>query len=172
VPSIAEVAELIAAGGVGSLLTQFVSRSGERRTLRAKVREELSSMEELRWAVEASEAETETRRAELHAARRRFHSAAMIAHLPKELVELYDHLAMAAFASSKESVEHGDELAGVPVAVSECVYAAKELICDLLWHPVLARLTYRSRFKKLMQLVEKTKQTDAGRNLRWEYGKP
>jgi hypothetical protein len=47
-PSIGDIAELIAAGGVGSLLTQFISRGGERRALRAKVREELSSVEELR----------------------------------------------------------------------------------------------------------------------------
>jgi hypothetical protein len=172
VPSIADIAELIAAGGVGSLLTQFVSRGGERRSLRAKVRDELSSVEELRWAGGASAAETEKQGAELLAARRRFQSAAMIAHLPKELVELYDQLAIVAFTSSRESLEKGDELAGVPVAVGECVTAACDLICDLLWHPTLARPRYRSRFRKLMQLVEKNKQTNAGRNLRWAYVKP
>jgi hypothetical protein len=46
-------------GGIGSLLTQFVSRSSERRTVRAKGREELSSVEELRWAV-VDEAKTQS----------------------------------------------------------------------------------------------------------------
>jgi hypothetical protein len=49
-----ETGQLLTAVGVrsilGSLITQFVSRSGERRTLRATVREALSTVEQLRWA--------------------------------------------------------------------------------------------------------------------------
>jgi hypothetical protein len=103
---VADVAELIAAGGVGSLLTQFGSRSSERRALRAKVREELSIVEALRWA---SKAEIQKRNTELLSARRRLHTAALLAHPPRELIETYDQLALAAFKSSRERLEATDE---------------------------------------------------------------
>jgi hypothetical protein len=50
---VTETGQLLTAVGVGSILgsliTQFVSRSGERRALRAKVREELSTVEQRAW---------------------------------------------------------------------------------------------------------------------------
>ena len=57
VPWIGETGQLLTAAGLGSILgsliTQFISRGGERRALRAKVREELSTVEQLRWATDA-----------------------------------------------------------------------------------------------------------------------
>ena len=96
------IVELVAAAGIGSPLTQFVSRSGERRALRTKVREELSTLEWLRWAV-ADEAEMQRRSAELLSARRRLLSAAMLANVPRKLVEEYGRLALAARESSRKS---------------------------------------------------------------------
>jgi hypothetical protein len=179
---ITETGHLLTAVGVGSILgsliTQFVSRSGERRALRAKVREELSIVEELRWAkadppeVRRSPSSAAVlrnqRAADLAAARLRLHTAAMLAHLPRGLVEEYDRLALAAHQSSRESLAAHQE-ASVPGPVSDCVKAARQLMCDLLWHPVLTRLTYRWRFKKLQKLVAKNRETEAGANLRWAY---
>jgi hypothetical protein len=179
---ITETGQLLTAVGVGSilgsLLTQFVSRSGERRALRAKVREELSTVEQLRWAkadpprVQKSPGTPallqEQRAANLAAARLRLHTAAMMAHLPRGIVEEYDHLALAAHQSSKESLAD-QQAASVPGPVSDCVQAAYRLMCDLLWHPVLTRLTYRWRFKKLQKLVATNRETEAGANLRWAY---
>jgi hypothetical protein len=165
---IGEIAALAAAGGVGSLLTQAVSRSGERRTLRAKVREELWNVEVLRWAVEADQETTQKQSADLRSARRRLHSAAMLAHLPRELIEKYDQLALAALASSKDSLARG-EPNGVPGVVNDCVLAAYGLICDLLWRPTITRLTYPWRFKKLRKIVSENKETDAGSSLLFAY---
>lgn len=60
----------------------------------------------------------------------------------------------------------------MPGAVNECVKAAYGLMCDLLWRPVFARLTYGRKFKKLQQMVAENKQTEEGLNLRWEYSRP
>jgi len=179
-PWIGETGQLLTAAGLGSILgsliTQFISRGGERRALRAKVREELSTVEQLRWSKdnarhvrmspEAPAALEESQAAKLAAARLRLQTAAMMAHLPRGIVEEYDHLAVAAHQSSQESLADR-QVASVPRPVSECVEAAYQLICDLLWHPVLTRLTYRPRFRKLQRLVRKNRKTEAGANLRW-----
>ena len=180
VPWIGETGQLLTAAGLGSILgsliTQFISRGGERRALRAKVREELSTVEQLRWATdagphvrrspEAPAALGESHAATLAAARLRLQTAAMMAHLPRGIVE--DHLALAAYQSSKESLTDR-QVASVPRPVSECIEAAYQLICDLLWHPVLTRLTYRPRLRKLQRLVHKNRKIEAGANLRWAY---
>jgi hypothetical protein len=182
VPWIGETGQLLTAAGLGSILgsliTQFISRGGERRALRAKVREELSTVEQLRWAKddgpdvrrspEAPAAREESHAAKLTAARLRLQTAAMMAHLPRGIVEEYDHLALAAYQSSKESLTDR-QVASVPRPVAECVEAAYQLICDLLWHPVLTRLTYRPRLRKLQRLVHKNRKIEAGANLRWAY---
>jgi hypothetical protein len=182
VPWIGETGQLLTAAGLGSILgsliTQFISRGAERRALRAKVREELSTVEQLRWATdagphvqrspEAPAALGESHAATLAAARLRLQTAAMMAHLPRGIVEEYDHLALAAYQSSKESLTDR-QVASVPRPVAECVEAAYQLICDLLWHPVLTRLTYRPRLRKLQRLVHKNRKIEAGANLRWAY---
>jgi hypothetical protein len=89
--------------------------------------------------------------------RRRLQNATMLAHLPRGAVEEYDHLALAAHQSSKESLA-AEQRASVPGPVSDCVEAAYQLMCDLLWHPVLSRLTYRWRFRKLLKLVAENRE--------------
>jgi hypothetical protein len=181
VPSITDIATLLtatgtllAAIGVSSVITAVVthtlSRRGEKRELRMKVREELSAVQEFRWAVIGSEAMAQ-RNADLLAARRRLRSAAMLAHLPRKLVEEYDRLALAAFTSSKESLEASGQNS-VPGVVTECVDRAYRLMCDLLWRPVLTRATYPLRFWRLKRKVKANKTTDAGSNLRWAYVEP
>jgi hypothetical protein len=121
-----------------------------------------------RMAPEAPAALEESHAATLAAARLRLQTAAMMAHLPRGIVEEYDHLALAAHQSSKESLAHR-QVASVPRPVSECVEAAYRPICALLWHPVVTRLTYRPRFRKLQWLVRKNRKAEAGANLRWAY---
>jgi hypothetical protein len=174
VPSITDIATVLTAVGVSSVITAVVthilSRRGEKRELRAKVREELSAVQEFRWAVKGSDAMAQ-RNADLFAARRRLHNAAMLAHLPRKLVEEYDRLALAAFTSSKESLEASGQ-SSVPSVISECVDRAYRLICDLLWRPTLTRATYPLRFWWLKREVKANKKTDAGINLRWAYFEP
>jgi hypothetical protein len=135
--------------------------------LRAKVREELSIVEQLRWA-KGDAPEVQKRADDLAAARLRLHIAAMLAHLPRGLIEEYDHLVLAAHKSSRKSLS-AKQVGSVPVVITVCVEAAYELICDQLWHPVLTRLTYRWRFKKLKMLVAKNREVKEGANLRWAY---
>jgi len=92
----------------------------------------------------------------------------MLAHLPRELIEKYDQLALAALRSSKDSLAQG-EPNGIPGVVNDCVLAAYSLICDLLWRPTITRLTYPWRFKKLQRLVHEDQETDAGSNMRFVY---
>ena len=100
-------------------------------------------------------------------ARRKLQSAAMIAHLPRAVVEEYDRLALAALQSSRES-----ETGSVSGLVTECVDAAYKIICDLLWSPFLARLAYPFRLRQLRKLVATNKELEGGQNLRWRYQKP
>lgn len=162
---IARILELLVAGGFGSLVTQYLLRGAERRSIRADVRKELSNVEWLRWSgrgdVHALHME------ELAAARRRFVAAAMIACLPRKLVEEYDRLTLAALKSSQES-PRGD----VPGEVSDCVDLAYHMIGHLLWSPVLARMVYPFRGWQLRRLIAKNRETESGQNLRWAYHRP
>jgi hypothetical protein len=172
---ITSAAQLAAAGGVGSLLTQSMSRSGERQRLRADVRAELSTVEALRrHGRDADKAVRKAQFIELEAARRRLHVAALMAHLPREIVEEYDRLAMVAYASAQEFPAGPDEsLVGLPIPVADCVAEAFDILCGLLWGPwVLRRLRYWRRIRGLRKLVRLNRELSGGENLRWEYGKP
>jgi hypothetical protein len=167
---IGDAVAVAGAAGIGSILTQFVSRNGERRALRAKVRDELSNVEELRWAVKGPDVVMEERNRDLHAARRRLIAAALMAQIPRDLIEEYDHLAVVAFTTSKERLATS-QTTSVPSEVEDCVEAAYGLIGDRLWHPLLARLSYRRRFKGLRKMVEANSKTDEGINLRFKHYK-
>jgi hypothetical protein len=58
---------------------------------------------------------------------------------------------------------------GVPDKVSECVELAYDIICDLLWSPVLGRVRYPIRWQQLGRRVAANRETEAGQNLRWAY---
>ena len=62
---------------------------------------------------------------------RRLHSDALQAHLPRKLIEEYDHLVLAALTSSKESLEAGGE-GSVPRRSPSVSIRRSKLICDLL----------------------------------------
>jgi hypothetical protein len=53
--------------------------------------------------------------------------------------------------------------------VSECVELAYDIICDLLWSPVLGRVRYPIRWQQLGRRVAANRETEAGQNLRWAY---
>lgn len=174
--------QLAAAAGFGSILTQLVSGSGARRKLRADVRTELSTVEALRWAKQSEdEAAAEARGINLEAGLRRFHVAAMMAHLPREIVEMYDHLAQAAYKSTRDSLADKG-YSGLPGPVAGCVDEAFELLCDLLWRPWLSQLgypknfayrgPYRRRMRDLRALVLRNMDLPTGQNLRWVYPNP
>jgi hypothetical protein len=128
-------------------------------------------LEEFHWAKAVEPAEAKRRDDELLAARRRLQSTAMMAGLPRDLIEVYDHVALAAYQSSKDSLRRGLE-ATIPGVIGDCVTAAFGLICDLLWRPLLARITYRRRFRQLKAMISEARKTDEGRNLTWLYGQP
>ena len=134
-----EIAKLLIAGGVGSALAQFVSRSGERRSLRADVRKEISIMEEMRVPVD-DPVEDAQRDHALIEARRRLQAAAMIARLPRELIDEYERLVVIARVTSKETLDKTGK-SGLPGPVRDCREEAFDLVCDRLWHP---RRTARS----------------------------
>ena len=84
-----ELAQLLGAGGVGGLVTQYVSRGAERRQARGSVREALSEVERLRWTFDLQDDEVR----EFRRALRSFASAALVAGMPRRLVDRYEHMA-------------------------------------------------------------------------------
>lgn len=156
--STTDVIGLISALGVGSVIggivTQLLSRRSEKRQLRAKISEELSAVRALSPPVNDSQAQIK-REDELVAAQVRLRSAAMLAHLPRKLVEGYSRLTAAALHSSKESLAANGR-GSVPGAVAECLDAAHQLMSDLLWQPVRTRIRYPFRFWWLRRRVTQT----------------
>lgn len=123
-------------------------------TVRAKISEELSAVRALSPPVNDSQAQIK-REDELVAAQVRLRSAAMLAHLPRKLVEEYSRLTAAALHSSKESLAANGR-GSVPGAVAECLDAAHQLMSDLLWQPVRTRIRYPFRFWWLRRRVTQT----------------
>lgn len=142
---VALVLQLLTAAGIGGVITQWLSRSGERRQARAAVRTALADVEDQRWARSTDEADGQR----FIEALRGFTTAAMVAGLPRSLTESYAYVASASRAITKDRLERGNQPLHIELRVSEHIEAHAELVAGYLWHPLWGQLHYRRRLSAL-----------------------
>ena len=164
-----ELAQLLGAGGVGGIVTQYISRGVERRQARGSVREALSEVERLRWTFDLKDNEVR----EFRRALRSFASAALVAGMPRRLVDRYEHMAQVSRFATRlklegQNVTSADHMT-LDVEFEQCVEKAHQLVADYLWRPTLARLLLRHELQSLDKLEEAATQTQDGRALRYQY---
>lgn len=142
--------QLLTAAGLGGVvsgvITQWFSRSGERRQARAAVRAALSELEDRRWTRDVGE-ETDD---QFVAAKRAFTTAAMIAGLPRDLAEQYVAAASASAALTKDKAKHNEHLS-IDSKVNRHIQGYADLVAQHLWHPVLGRARYKHRLRRLKE---------------------
>ena len=143
-----EVLQFLGAGGVGAVITQYVSAAPERRQARAAARTAMTALEEAVWSQGKPEEWSQLRRA-VH----NFESAAMIAGVPHDLSEWYVTTRVAFYLESRRGYEENpDPEYGGALATHHirALNSANEIICQALWHPQRSRLFRRTRLKKAM----------------------
>lgn len=144
----------LAIGAAGGLFTGLVGpyllRYAERRQARANVHRALVDVERLR------EAKVDSDHNEFNRAVRELEATALIAGLPRDLVQAYTALAETYWrASSLEMDAWGFGKQRMPMQLSYCVGKAAETLTDAAWQPLLARATQRRRYNKLWRTVNK-----------------
>lgn len=145
-----------------------MSRSGERRQARGNVRAALSEVERHRWARDLDTIEWLA----FSGALTLFVSAALVAGMPRQLVDSYERMAQVSRFVTAGRLRDGEppEQVGIEAEVSDCIEFAHRLVASYLWRPFWTRLVLRRELKKLDKLVEKaTEDTGDGRALRYKY---
>lgn len=125
--------------GLGTIVSQVVLGGSARRTLRADVLRALAQCEKDRWVTSKAAQQIDFR-----ATINDFRATAMIAQLPRALVERYVLLAEAAQRLSREDFDEKDGepqlFAGsITGDLSTATSDAAESISDAAWHPLRTR---------------------------------
>lgn len=140
---------LLSALGLGALISTWVGWSKDRRAARGQVASALASVEQLRYAPNPSEYnEYKSHLQTFLQAQRSLEVAAMMAGLPRGVIETYIGYSAAGFRDSANSWTSGGfgrqvtldpldpKLAGnVDSDINGLIGDARELIIDLVWHP-------------------------------------
>jgi hypothetical protein len=160
----------VGAGAAGSIVTTYGTQSRERRVARAQARECLRQAENIAQAASTSHEQITKAMDDLE-------SAAMIAGLPRALVDLHRIARVRSWAASHATTPGRDALARDPAAVT-CTRVglqAAQLLAAASWHPWRGSLYRWHRTRRLRKVfhagVPARTQLDANarRSLRkWE----
>ncbi|MEU5774560.1 hypothetical protein [Streptomyces venezuelae] len=143
---LASLIQLLGAGSVGAVVTQYVSAGPERRRARATAREAMATLEQAHWA-HGRDNEWPQLRTAVHA----FESAAMAAGVPREVSGWYVKTRVAIYLESRREWDrHPDPEfgGGVSTTYMDAFSGATELVHQALWHPQRSRFTWRPRLRK------------------------
>ncbi|WP_143066027.1 hypothetical protein [Streptomyces sp. CC53] len=139
------ILQLLGAGSVGAVVTQYVGAGPERRQARAAVRSAMTELDEAVWSQGETDEWPRLRKG-LHA----FESAAMVAGVRREVSDWYVTTRIAFFYESRRSYEqHPDTDFGGGI-VSRYVRGLNEanyVVYQALWHPQRSRFLWRRRLK-------------------------
>jgi hypothetical protein len=135
---------LLAAFGLGGILTNVVSGAPERRRARAEARTAALVVERLRMGTDDV--------AEWRAAVRAVIGACLTARVPRGLADRYAHALRASWALSRDRSKTSIPFANfllIDYDTSSYLRSVGELLVDYLWHPTRTRLTLRRRLSAL-----------------------
>jgi hypothetical protein len=169
-PDISTILQLLAAGGVGGLIVQYVGKGPDRRAARADVRKALSAVEIGRWNTPADREQDD-----FSDQLRTLMTSAMVAQLPRSVVDRYIYAAQAARAALVEARKAEPDLASYRVGLSreinDYVNAVRDLLVDHLWRPNLEKLRLRRRLQALdaTRTALRSDMSGPGRYLGYEY---
>lgn len=99
-------------------------------------------------------------------------SAALVAGMPRRLVERYERMAQVSRFVTGRRLTEGElpEQVGIEAEVSECIELAHRLVADYLWRPLWTRVALRRKLQKLDKLIKQADDEDGdGRALRYKY---
>ena len=139
------ILQLLGAGSVGAVVTQYVGAGPERRQARAAVRSAMTELDEAVWSHGDITEWGRLRRA-VHT----FESAAMIAGVPREVSSWYVTTRVAFYYESKRSYEQHpdpDYGGGISTQYARGLNEAANVVHRALWHPQRSRFLWRRWLK-------------------------
>lgn len=140
-----ELWQVVVGGVLGGVAAPYLTSARDRREARARVAEALGHLEQQRWAFNGSQEDFRT-------ALTAFTGAALVAGLPRGVVERHEHFAGVARWLSQQDYESQPDshFAGaVPSRVADLVKAHLVLVRRHVWSPWRARLGYRRAVRDL-----------------------
>jgi len=146
-----EIGKLLIAGLAGGAIVPYLTNIRDRRVARAAVAEQLAVVEGARWAGSGTWAE-------FIKAITVFEAKAMIAGIPRPVVDHYTRLARVGRATSEADVERTggiEHSGGIGMKLSEVIKAARDLIVDHVWHPHTAFLRRTAALATIEEDVQK-----------------
>lgn len=142
---LSDIAALLAAFGFGSLGAAALGRAREQRGARAAVLGALDKVERRRWYDPDGEP--------FVAAVIELQAAALVARVPRRLVDRYVAAARAAHGLSYENWEDrggADEFAaGISSDVADVVRMMSRVVADVIWRPVWGRMNARRSLRQM-----------------------
>jgi hypothetical protein len=161
--------ELLIAAGAGGIAVQYIGKGPERRAARAEVRKALGAVQERRWNTTTENDRGETFRQDLA----RLMTAAMVAQVPRRLIDQYVHASRAVRAALT------NERRREPAFSEFLMYGLGELgdyfdevgnlLVDYLWRPWLERARLKRRLDALEEKRKRlAKEGTLGQFLRHE----
>ncbi|WP_446216543.1 hypothetical protein [Micromonospora sp. IBHARD004] len=162
---VAAIAQALFGGLVGGALVPYLTHAREKRAARSAVRQRLAEVERRRWAKSKDYAEE----VEFEAAVAAFEAEAVSAGLPRSVVGVYAAAAYVSFDSTRRTYgkySEPDIPPGLPDMgwlsgdVDAVVVAARDLVADAIWRPVLSAATRDWRIRGIRQTVELLRDTE------------
>ncbi|WP_234582404.1 hypothetical protein [Micromonospora sp. MH99] len=156
---------------VGGTLVPYLTHAREKRTARSAVRQQLSDLEQKRWAASKDDAAEK----EFERAAERFEAEAISSGLPRSVVELYVQLARVSFYTTQETFGEyhvvgadgpvvGGSLHGDTATVVE---AARDLVVDSIWRPAYSSVTRGRRIRAVRATVKAVIDSEDGETV-WD----
>jgi hypothetical protein len=164
-PASSTILELLAAAGIGGILAQYVGKGSERRAARAEVLQALRVVDTARWNIPTEGDD------EFSDQLRALKTSAMIAQVPRRLVDEYGYGAQATRVARMEAHKYDPDSVGLNREFSDYVDEVRDLLVGYLWQPWLARLRLGTRLPALEAKRRELRgdMTGPGRYLGYEY---
>jgi hypothetical protein len=157
----------LGSGVIGSVVTTYGTQTKERREARAQARDALRDVEDIGFARKPSTAPSVSRRRqkdpqELETALGKFETSAMLARLPRSLIELHSEARRRRLASdiARASGTAPDDRGLEERASGYVADQAAQLLVSVSWHPWTSRIYRWPRTRKLRRRLDAAKPPD------------
>jgi hypothetical protein len=145
-------AETLIGGALGGAIVQsivgpLVMNGSARRDIRATVLRRIGEVERRRWAPGSWDALLESAAA--------LSAEALVAGMPRDLVDVYVAAARASFLTGEQMMEDQDEDRGcIPPDLAHVCRRSADLVIRAAWHPKRTRITRRHALSRLLTEIQ------------------
>jgi hypothetical protein len=143
------VASVLGGGVAGTFVSTYVSSTREARAARADLARRILDVEMARWNYVDFQ--------EFRQAAAALEAAAIIAHVPRPVVQQYLYMARVGRRTEQIQMDSPGGIPGgaIPSDLAQLIEMAVETLSAQLWHPRRARLSWKTRVGSLNRVIDR-----------------